>query len=335
MVRKRGVARKSSSHRRVRRVKKYDHHVIPRRFKIQLPSFADRLEPPLEVHVECEEPTMELLDSLGVPSDEQQYYLGFMKRMIELYLKFTAQTLQLEKDSLIAEYVLRGKDKDVLEAVQEQAAECAGVIVEMDLWTRDFYKLIQFQSLDGFLIDEVDTGSVSLLEGDITLSTGANINSEADLIDEITHPLVDLGTFLTWDKERRLRVGILFNNNTNQEIYILQGTWGLSLPDPSQKGFGFKIVNNEIFGYVVDGTTETLTGVLRTFNAGDEFILEARLTPTQKCVFYIDGVEVGSITTNLPSGLQSSNWIAHAHITNTAAADKSIQFDWWEFYQKR
>jgi len=125
MVRKRGVARRSFSHRRIRRVQKYDHNVIPRRFKIQLPDFADRLKPLLDVHVECEEPTMELLESLGVPSDEQQYYLGFMKRMIELYRKFTSETLQLEKDSLIAEYVLRGKDKDVLEQVQVVAEGCA------------------------------------------------------------------------------------------------------------------------------------------------------------------------------------------------------------------
>jgi len=143
MVRKRGVARRSYGHRRVRRVKKYDHNVIPRRFKIQLPDLADRLKPPLDIHVECEEPTMELLDSLGVASDEQQYYLGFMKRMVELYLKFTAKTLQKEKDSLIGEYVLRGKDKDVLQQVQIQAEICLGVRVPQ-LEEKDFSSYAQY-----------------------------------------------------------------------------------------------------------------------------------------------------------------------------------------------
>jgi len=131
MVRKRGVARTSFARRRVRRVKKYDHHVIPLRFKVQLLDFAERLEPKLYVHVECEVPTMELLGNLGVPTEEWVYYLGFMKRMVKLYRNFTSETLQKEKDSLISEYVLRGKDITVLEQVQEVAANCAEGIFEL------------------------------------------------------------------------------------------------------------------------------------------------------------------------------------------------------------
>jgi len=129
MVRKRGVARTSFARRRVRRVKKYDHNVIPLRFKVQLPDMADRLKPPLNIHVECEVPTMELLETLNVPTAEWVYYLGFMKRMVELYRNFTSETLQSEKDSLISEYVLRGKDKNVLEQVQTIAEVCVGIVV--------------------------------------------------------------------------------------------------------------------------------------------------------------------------------------------------------------
>jgi len=131
MVRKRGVARRSFAHRRVRRIEKYDHHVIPRRFKLQLPEFANRLEDPLWIYVMCEEPTMVLLKDLGVPTSQWQYYIGFMKRMVELYLNFTEETLAKEKESLITEYVLRGKDITVLEQVQEVAANCAEGIFEL------------------------------------------------------------------------------------------------------------------------------------------------------------------------------------------------------------
>jgi len=132
MVRKRGVARRSFAHRRVRRIEKYDHHVIPRRFKLQLPEFANRLEDPLWIYVMCEEPTMVLLKDLGVPTSQWQYYIGFMKRMVELYLNFTEETLAKEKESLITEYVLRGKDKDVLEQVQIVAEGCVGIVVSCD-----------------------------------------------------------------------------------------------------------------------------------------------------------------------------------------------------------
>jgi len=331
MVRKRGVARRSFSHRRVRRVKKYDHHVIPKRFKIYLPHMEPNWEDEAPPFVECETPTMELLEALGVASDEWQYYLGFMKRMIELYLNFTAETLQKEKDSLIAEYVYRGKDKEVLEAVQEQAAECAGVIVEMDLWTRDFYKLIQPQSIDGFSWSVLGTGSYSLVEGEIFLSTGGANGSWSAWWDEIMVPLVDLGKFLTWDKERRMRVGVKFEANTNQLIYIHVGIHQV----PDNNWFGFKIVDNQIFGCVSNVGGEVLTGALKSFNAGDEFILEARLKPNQECRFYIDGVEVGVLTTSLPSGLNNASIIAYIQIFNTADEDKIIEFDWWEFYQKR
>jgi len=137
MVRKRGVARKSFSHRRVRRVQKYDHHVLPRRFKIYLPRMSDLLEEELPPCVLCEEPTMALLQLLGVPTEEWQYYLGFMKRMIEFYQSFTSETLQKEKDSLIGEYVLRGKDKDVLEQVQEVAKNCSEGIFELPFTCAD------------------------------------------------------------------------------------------------------------------------------------------------------------------------------------------------------
>jgi hypothetical protein len=93
---------------------------------------AELLEPKLVVEVGCETPTMELLDTLGVPLEEYPYYLGFMKRMIVLYRNFTSETLASEKESLITEYVLRGKDRDVLEAVQIVAEGCAGIVVSCD-----------------------------------------------------------------------------------------------------------------------------------------------------------------------------------------------------------
>jgi len=133
MVRARPVARKSFAHRRVRRIKKYDHHVVPKRFKVWLPDMSDLLKAKLEAHVECETPTMTELERLGVPESEWRYYLGYMKRMLLLYLSFSEETLEKEKQSLIEEYVLRGKDRNVLEQIQEVAAECAGIeVIEGD-----------------------------------------------------------------------------------------------------------------------------------------------------------------------------------------------------------
>ena len=197
MTRKRGVARKSFARRRARRVKKYDHNVIPKRFKIYLPRMSDLLEEELPPCVLCEEPTMALLQSLGVPTDEWQYYLGFMKRMVELYLTFTSETLQKEKDSLIAEYVLRGKDKDVLEQVQEVAAGCAGVYVPpvvIELEEGDFssYNIIaSFDDADSFAGMRSQDGIFNGNEEKITI-----IDTENMIVKTYDIPSLTLGAAL-------------------------------------------------------------------------------------------------------------------------------------------
>jgi len=193
MVRKRGVARKSFSHRRVRRVEKYNHHVVPRRFKIYLPRMSDLLEEELPPCVLCEEPTMALLQSLGVPTDEWQYYLGFMKRMIELYLTFTSETLQKEKDSLIAEYVYRGKDKDVLEQVQIQVEICLGVRVpELEEGNFSSYSIIaSFDDADSFAGMRSQDGIFNGNEEKITI-----IDTENMIVKTYDIPSLTLGATL-------------------------------------------------------------------------------------------------------------------------------------------
>lgn len=119
MVRARGVARKSFARRRVRRVKKYNSHVTPLRFKKYLPRMSDLIEPELADSVGLEKPVEDELTVKGVPQSEWHYYEGFAKRMLSLYRNFTGETLKKEKESLIEEYVLRGKDRDVLEQEQD------------------------------------------------------------------------------------------------------------------------------------------------------------------------------------------------------------------------
>jgi len=131
MPRARPGARKTSARRRIFRYRtKWTHLIIPVRIKELLPHMVDEWEDEDKSnspgYVECEEPTMAELKTKGVPEAEWPYYLGYMKRMLALYRAYTSETLLLEKTNLIEEYVLRDKDRTVLEQVQEVAAECAG-----------------------------------------------------------------------------------------------------------------------------------------------------------------------------------------------------------------
>lgn len=128
MPRARPGARKTTARRRIQRyIAKMTHHVTPLRVKRLLPHMLDLYEKEEPPFVECEEPTMAELEAKGVPEAEWRYYLGYMKRMLALYRTYTGGTLQLEKTNLIEEYVLREKDRDVLEQVQVVTEICAGV----------------------------------------------------------------------------------------------------------------------------------------------------------------------------------------------------------------
>lgn len=62
------------------------------------------------------------LENQGVPKDQKPYYIRFAKRLENRALKFTERgagtTFQLEKTSLLNEFVLRGLNLTVLEALQ-------------------------------------------------------------------------------------------------------------------------------------------------------------------------------------------------------------------------
>lgn len=132
MVRARGVARKSFARRRVRRVKKYNCHVTPLRYKKYLPRMSDLIEPKLADSVGLEPFIDAELTLKGVPTSEFPYYYGFAKRMLALYRNFTGETLKKEKESLIEEYVLRGKVRHVLEQEQDVVEEYVGIVVSCD-----------------------------------------------------------------------------------------------------------------------------------------------------------------------------------------------------------
>ncbi len=340
MVRKRGVARKSFARRRVRRVKKYDCHVTPLRFKKYLPRMADLLEPKLAVEVGCETPTMELLDTLGVPLEEYPYYLGFMKRMIVLYRNFTSETLASEKESLIEEYVLRDKDRDVLEQVQEVAANCAEAIFElMVLVFRDYWHwFIDFNDLTDFENDTDGTAYTTVDNTNITLQTGAT----QDSVNLLYHEKI-IGTYITtWEKERVFQAIMAFGGAEpiNSDIHIVTGYPPDydAFPIDYHNHFGFRILRvagvYRLYGTVGNSAAVT-TLDLGTITSSDLHSLVASLTPNEKVDFYLDGVLKGSITTTLPSGELDSGILLAFKIKNLAALDESVNAYYWEMWQKR
>lgn len=187
MPRARGKTTRTSARRRVHRYRsKWSAQTIPERLKrmlIESPHLMwENWEEATPPEIYCEIPTMAELEFKGVPTEEWPYYIGYMKEMCKLYRNYTGLTLQSEKDSLITEYVLRGYDKEVLEQVQEVAANCAGGIYLSCPMVRaclegDFSSWVSKWKV-AYHVGEADGNelvSVSETADNLFISNGANI----------------------------------------------------------------------------------------------------------------------------------------------------------------
>jgi len=170
-----------------------------------------------------------------------------------------------------------------------------------------------FESLDQCPPVVTGSGTVTIVEAGVRLSTGTTISSLASIMREPLYPIVPF----TWAKKRRFKTKVEVYAITNQEIYIVTGWYGTG------RHVGFKVVDNILYGTVADGTTEA-TVALVTLTGTTIMLLEAIFTPGVKCEFYVDGTLRGTLTTNLPSGTDVADVLFYLRMTNTAAEDKRL-----------
>lgn len=100
-------------------------YVYVRRFKKLMKLMSDELDWELRILDELERRTFKELEDRFVPQDQWNYYMGFQKRVWERRVHFAQATYQLEKQSLLNEYVLRGWDLSTLQAIQYIAENMA------------------------------------------------------------------------------------------------------------------------------------------------------------------------------------------------------------------
>jgi len=170
-----------------------------------------------------------------------------------------------------------------------------------------------FESADGFWTPTSGSGSVTLASDKVTVATGATSGSTAEIIKNPAR------TFFSWGRRRVFKTRVRFVTNTNQEIRIATGLNRTA----TQDHLGFKVVNGDLYGSVADGTTESTVDTGVDISAGDVVELEAHFLYGIEARFYVNGVDKGSIATNLPDG--GGNVLMSLYIENTEAADKSFE----------
>jgi hypothetical protein len=126
----------------------------------------------------------------------------------------------------------------------------------------------------------------------------------------------------TWEKKRYFGVYVDVGY-TDQIVHIVTGSIiDYTSPDNIDLHVGFKLIDNALYGTVADSASES-TLLLKTLTSPEFLRLECIFIPGVECRFYVEGVDKGAITTNLPSGVDDAMYMLSASIYNrTAAANK-------------
>jgi len=175
------------------------------------------------------------------------------------------------------------------------------------------------------LTNTTDSGNVNMSDGGANLSTGTTSGSVAvvKLHEDFTYTLEPKPTF---DRKRMFRAKVRLVNDTEQEVYIKSGRRG------ANPHFGFYVVDNTLKMSVADGDTQN-TSDIETFTATKDYVLKAVLYPADRVEFYVNGENVGRLSSNLPTGTTRASKFAGVWLTNTEAADKTVRWTFIRFLQ--
>jgi len=137
---------------------------------------------------------------------------------------------------------------------------------------------------------------------------------------------------LTWDKKRYL--GVLASIDISPgNSWVISGLCPFKGPETTARHIGFKILDGTIYGTVADGAAES-TLEIETLVGTATRRLECILDPGVECRFYVDGVDKGAITANLPSGTLNDEVLFRGNVHNTAAEDRRLHIHIVRFLQE-
>lgn len=186
----------------------------------------------------------------------------------------------------------------------------------------------EFDSIDGMVLELGGSGSVQHWADHISLETGSTQPSSASLEKRLLyHPLLT-----TWTKKRSIvaKALISFSDLTSEENYLCTGnrrSLGLS--------FGFRFKPDYIVGYCENGNGKAEVVLVGTGGAPwqVESRFEAILYPGDKVVFFIDGVNKGSVALELPEGDYEADYLFGLFVSADDAYNNIIRTSYMRMIQ--
>ena len=218
-------------------------------------------------------------------------------------------------------YVLTAQGAEVNPAYAEAPAPSANAILERIQKFKGVFWWNNNWVPSGMIGNATSgTGLISWYEYVVVLDTGTTSDSYAFVIKMVSPPVP-----YTWDKKRYFCVKGLILMYSAQYIHIVTGNISsYSASANTERHVGFKVVDNVLYGTVGNGTAES-TLEIETLTETVSRILEVAFTPGVEARFYVDGVDKGAITTNLPSGTTHAEYLFFTSVYNTEAVNKSLR----------
>lgn len=234
----------------------------------------------------------------------------------------------LENKQVSLPYPLSYNDQEILRKWLKQDLSTA--VFEVN-WDNYFYYRTAFEGMPGDLVSCTGPFSGTLCPSSGVSPDGLVLNTENattnDFADFEKSPLTDSG--LSWGKPQKMRTGFRVPFITTQEAYLVRGSINLASPY-----FGFKIVNATLKGVVWDGALTETTIDIQDISADTSYVIEARYSPNDKVIFYVDGEEKKIITTGLPNPEYIfKNAFYNFHIKTTANVDRTLIISFFEYIQ--
>ena len=170
---------------------------------------------------------------------------------------------------------------------------------------------LQFDALNGYYISKAETAQIIFNLGAWYLNTGPTLN---DWITMTKRDLFPIYTY-TWTKRRQLRFRLQSQIDNDPDGYYRLGTGNVA---GMNHAFGIKFTPTKIIGFSVKTAPEAEIDLITGLTPGEQYehLYEIIFYPGNGVYFYVDGVLLGTITTDLPEGITAANYLLDIETLN-------------------
>ena len=191
-----------------------------------------------------------------------------------------------------------------------------GNMVVSSLRRKDFHWFTLFESTSNYL----KSGSVAENFSFVRLS----VNNSTSYLKKGS----SFGTQFSWTKPMSVSCGVIVNQSTSQQIWLVSGDVTLE----TNEKVGFYININTLYGWVASGSDSTVVN-LGSFSGATSYDLKAVFYPGVRVDYYVNGTLVNNITTTLPTGSVNAGIFMNAQLYTVQAIAKTLDIFYWDFWQ--